>query len=70
MCPRVLEGGFGIVALNTVDQVEAHVLINNVTDPLSTNPENVMSERACLTQVEMTEWGSVVICGAYFSLSP
>ncbi len=58
-----------MVALNTVDRVEVHVLVDNVTDSLSTNPANVQSERTCLIQAGMTESGGEVICCAHFGLS-
>jgi 7,8-dihydropterin-6-yl-methyl-4-(beta-D-ribofuranosyl)aminobenzene 5'-phosphate synthase len=57
------------VTLNTADRVEVQVLVDNVTDQLSTNPDNVLSERVCLMRVGMTEWGGEAICCAYFGLS-
>lgn len=56
-------------ALNAVDRLEVQVLVDNATDQLSTNPDNVLSERVCLIKAGMTEWGGEAICCAHFGLS-
>ncbi len=58
-----------MVTLNIADRVEVQVLVDNVTDQLSTNPESVLSELACLMQAGMSTWGGEAICCAHFGLS-
>lgn len=57
------------LAPEPVDRLEVQVLVDNVTDALSTNPDNVHSERACLMKAGMTEWSGEAICCAHFGLS-
>jgi 7,8-dihydropterin-6-yl-methyl-4-(beta-D-ribofuranosyl)aminobenzene 5'-phosphate synthase len=52
-----------------VDHLEVQVLVDNVTDQLSTNPDHVHSERICLMKAGMTEWSGEAICCAHFGLS-
>ncbi len=52
-----------------VNQLEVQVLVDNVTDQLSTNPDHVHSERICLIRAGMTEWSGEAICCAHFGLS-
>jgi 7,8-dihydropterin-6-yl-methyl-4-(beta-D-ribofuranosyl)aminobenzene 5'-phosphate synthase len=56
-------------ALNAVDRLEVQVLVDNATDQLSSNPDNVLSERVCLIKAGMAEWGGEAICCAHFGLS-
>jgi 7,8-dihydropterin-6-yl-methyl-4-(beta-D-ribofuranosyl)aminobenzene 5'-phosphate synthase len=55
--------------LHAAGQVEVQVLVDNVTDQLSTNPDDVLSELTCLLNAGMTEWGGEAICCAHFGLS-
>lgn len=57
------------LAPEPVDLLEVQVLVDNVTDQLSTNPDHVHSERTCLLKVGMTEWSGEAICCAHFGLS-
>jgi 7,8-dihydropterin-6-yl-methyl-4-(beta-D-ribofuranosyl)aminobenzene 5'-phosphate synthase len=52
-----------------VDRLEVQVLVDNVTDHLSTNPDHVHSERECLTERGLTEWSGEAICCAHHGLS-
>ena len=52
-----------------VDRLEVQVLVDNVTDQLSTNPDHVHSELTCLMKAGMTEWSGEAICCAHFGLS-
>ncbi len=52
-----------------VDRLEVLILVDNVTDALSTNPEFVRSEPQNLIRAGMTEWGGEAICCAHFGLS-
>jgi 7,8-dihydropterin-6-yl-methyl-4-(beta-D-ribofuranosyl)aminobenzene 5'-phosphate synthase len=56
-------------ALKVADQVEVQVLVDNVTDQLSSNPAGVLSEFDCLRRAGMTMWGGDTICCAHFGLS-
>lgn len=55
--------------LRAVDQVRVLVLIDNVSDQLSTNPEGVLSEFDCLLKAGMTSLGGDTICCPHFGLS-
>ncbi|HUE82066.1 MAG TPA: MBL fold metallo-hydrolase [Pyrinomonadaceae bacterium] len=55
--------------LRAVDQVRVLVLIDNVSDQLSTNPDGVLSEYDCLLQAGMTALGGDTICCPHFGLS-
>lgn len=59
----------GCGELTSVDRLEVRVLVDNVTDQLSTNPTNVQSELACLLRAGMSEWGGEAICCAHHGLS-
>src|SRR5678810_701161 len=55
-------------ALEPVDSVEIHVLVDNVTDSLSTVPDYVETEFAGLTRRRGATWvlgGSCLCCGAH-----
>jgi 7,8-dihydropterin-6-yl-methyl-4-(beta-D-ribofuranosyl)aminobenzene 5'-phosphate synthase len=52
-----------------VDRLTVQVLVDNVSDQLSTNPDHVLSERECLLQAGMREWSGEAICCAHFGLS-
>jgi 7,8-dihydropterin-6-yl-methyl-4-(beta-D-ribofuranosyl)aminobenzene 5'-phosphate synthase len=56
----------GIVA---VDALDVQVLVDNVTDPLSTNPDTVQSELARLLHAGMTVWSGEAICCPHHGLS-
>lgn len=56
-------------AIKTADRVDVQVLVDNVTDQLSTNPEAVLSEFDCLMRAGMTTWGGNTICCPHFGLS-
>lgn len=58
-----------MATLNTADRVEVQVLVDNVTDSLSTNPANVESERPNLLRAGLTEQAGENICCAHFGLS-
>lgn len=51
------------------ERVEVQVLVDNVTDQLSTNPQQVHSELSCLLHAGMVEWSGEAICCAHFGLS-
>ena len=55
--------------LRLVDRLEVQVLVDNVTDQLSTNPGTVRSELACLLSAGMREWSGESICCAHHGLS-
>lgn len=57
------------VELLPVDRLEVQVLVDNVSDQLSTNPNGVRSELARLLSAGMTEWGGESICCAHHGLS-
>ncbi len=52
-----------------VERLTVQVLVDNVTDLLSTNHDHVKSELNCLVDAGMTEWGGTAICCAHFGLS-
>src|SRR5687768_15484931 len=52
-----------------VDALEVQVLVDNVTDPLSTTPDGVRSELACLLHAGMTVWSGEAICCPHHGLS-
>src|SRR5689334_4128115 len=57
-----------MVHLDPVDSVEIHVLVDNVTDSLSTVPDFVETEFAGLTRRRGPGWvlaGSCLCCGAH-----
>ena len=58
-----------MATLNTADRVEVQVLVDNVTDSLSTNPANVETERPSLLRAGMAEQAGENICCAHFGLS-
>jgi 7,8-dihydropterin-6-yl-methyl-4-(beta-D-ribofuranosyl)aminobenzene 5'-phosphate synthase len=64
-----IEGGLGMVTLNIAERVQVQVLVDNVTDQLSTNPAQVQSERVGLLQAGMAEYAGENICCAHFGLS-
>jgi 7,8-dihydropterin-6-yl-methyl-4-(beta-D-ribofuranosyl)aminobenzene 5'-phosphate synthase len=51
------------------DRVEVQVLVDNVTDQLSTNPASVRSELSGLLKAGMAEWAGESICCAHHGLS-
>ena len=53
----------------TVERLVVQVLVDNVSDQLSTQPEFVKSERECLIEAGMAEWSGETICCAHFGLS-
>jgi 7,8-dihydropterin-6-yl-methyl-4-(beta-D-ribofuranosyl)aminobenzene 5'-phosphate synthase len=55
--------------LKVADRVEVQVLVDNVTDQLSINPDGVLSELDCLMRAGMTTWGGDTVCCAHFGLS-
>ena len=55
--------------LISVDRLEVQVLVDNVTDQLSTNPVTVRSELVGLLKVGMSEWSGESICCAHHGLS-
>ncbi len=55
--------------MRTVDALEVQVLVDNATDPLSTNPEGVQSELAGLLHAGMTVWSGEAICCPHHGLS-
>lgn len=55
--------------LREAERVEVQVLVDDVTDQLSTNPEGVDSELVSLRRVGMKEWSGESICCAHFGLS-
>ena len=55
--------------VQAVDRVEALVLVDNVTDQLSTNPEDVQSEFAALRGAGLTTIAGETICSAHHGLS-
>lgn len=57
------------VRLTAADRVEVLVLVDNVTDHLSTNPEGVESEMAGLMKAGMTTIAGEHICCAHHGLS-
>lgn len=57
------------VPLRPAERLMVQVLVDNVTDPLSTNPDNVLSELECLMRAGMTEWSGEAICCAHLGLS-
>jgi 7,8-dihydropterin-6-yl-methyl-4-(beta-D-ribofuranosyl)aminobenzene 5'-phosphate synthase len=59
----------GRVELISVDRLEVQVLVDNVTDQLSTNPGTVRSELACLLKAGLSEWSGESICCAHHGLS-
>lgn len=59
----------GPMALALADSVEVRVLVDNVTDQLSTNPPHVRSELTSLLRAGMTEWAGASVCCAHFGLS-
>jgi 7,8-dihydropterin-6-yl-methyl-4-(beta-D-ribofuranosyl)aminobenzene 5'-phosphate synthase len=48
--------------LESVDQIEFQVLVNNVTDSLSTGPKNVTHEWTALMRAGMRELASRKLC--------
>ncbi len=56
-------------SLPEADRLEVLLLVDNVTDQLSTNPAHVHSEREILMGAGMKEWGGEAICCAHFGLS-
>jgi 7,8-dihydropterin-6-yl-methyl-4-(beta-D-ribofuranosyl)aminobenzene 5'-phosphate synthase len=52
-----------------VDRLEVQVLVDNVTDSLSTNPGGVRSELASLLSAGMAVWSGESICCAHHGLS-
>jgi len=56
-------------ALEPVDRLEALVLVDNVTDQLSTNPDGVQSEFAALLKAGVTTVSGESICSAHHGLS-
>lgn len=57
------------IPLQPVERLEVQVLVDNVTDALSSNPDHVLSEREVLVRQGMAEWGGEAICCAHFGLS-
>ena len=55
--------------LRTVESLEALVLVDNVTDSLSTVPPGVANEQARLLQAGMTEMSGEAKCCAHHGLS-
>jgi 7,8-dihydropterin-6-yl-methyl-4-(beta-D-ribofuranosyl)aminobenzene 5'-phosphate synthase len=55
--------------LRPVDRVDVLVLVDNVTDQLSTNPEGVQSEFAALRSAGLTTIAGETICSAHHGLS-
>ena len=55
--------------LNSAEKVEVQILVDNITDPLSTNPSSVQSELSSLLKAGMKEWAGEAICCANFGLS-
>lgn len=55
--------------LNSAEKVEVQILVDNITDPLSTNPGSVQSELSSLLKAGMKEWAGEAICCANFGLS-
>ena len=55
--------------LNSAEKVEVQILVDNITDPLSTNPGSVQSELPSLLKAGMKEWAGEAICCANFGLS-
>lgn len=55
--------------LMTVDSVSVQVLVDNVTDSLSTNPSNVLSEFACHAAAGVSVLSGQSICCAHHGLS-
>ena len=55
--------------LEPVDRLEILVLVDNVTDQLSTNPDGVRSEVDTLMAAGMTEMAGEAICSAHHGLS-
>ena len=59
----------GRPGLRPVDRVDVLVLVDNVTDQLSTNPEGVQSEFAALRGAGLTTIAGETICCAHHGLS-
>jgi 7,8-dihydropterin-6-yl-methyl-4-(beta-D-ribofuranosyl)aminobenzene 5'-phosphate synthase len=55
--------------LSPVDRIDIQVLVDNVTDQLSTNPSGVQSEFAALMRAGMTTIAGEAICSAHHGLS-
>lgn len=55
--------------LQPVERLEVLVLVDNVSDQLSSTPDHVHSEREVLEQAGMTEWSGEAICCAHHGLS-
>lgn len=58
-----------MVTLNPVDRLDVQVLVDNVTDFLSTTPANVQGERVALLRAGLTEQAGEHYCCAHFGLS-
>ena len=56
-------------ALQPVERLEVLVLVDNVTDQLSSNPDHVQSERETLVKAGVQEWSGEAICCAHHGLS-
>jgi 7,8-dihydropterin-6-yl-methyl-4-(beta-D-ribofuranosyl)aminobenzene 5'-phosphate synthase len=56
-------------ALRPVDTLEVRVLVDNLTDNLSSIPENVSHEIQTLTALGMRAWGGECMCCAHHGLS-
>lgn len=59
----------GPPSLQAVERLEIQILVDNVTDTLSSNPDFVKDERTCLVEKGMEEWSGEAICCAHFGLS-
>jgi 7,8-dihydropterin-6-yl-methyl-4-(beta-D-ribofuranosyl)aminobenzene 5'-phosphate synthase len=57
------------IELTQVDRLSVQVLVDNVTDSLSTNPSNVLSELACHVAHGLQELSGRAICCAHHGLS-
>ena len=55
--------------LRPVERLDVQVLVDNVHDSLSTNPDFVLSEVKCLMDAGMEEESGEAICCAHFGLS-
>jgi 7,8-dihydropterin-6-yl-methyl-4-(beta-D-ribofuranosyl)aminobenzene 5'-phosphate synthase len=62
-------GNAGAAELVAVEQLEVHVLVDNVTDGLSTNPEPIHSEMRCHVVHGLQVLSGKAICCAHHGLS-
>ncbi|MGH7232219.1 MAG: MBL fold metallo-hydrolase [Nitrospiraceae bacterium] len=65
----VRSASHGRLELHPADRVEVLVLVDNATDLLSTNPENVQSELRGLLRAGMRELAGEAVCCAHHGLS-